>query len=695
MIGETLSHFKIVDKLGEGGMGVVYRADDMNLDRPVAIKVLPPEAQRDEESLGRFLREAKTASKLQHPNITTIYEFGVKEDLRYLVMEFVEGKTLKEMLKQGPLPTRQLLEITIQLVDALSLADEKAIIHRDIKSENIMVTGRGQVKILDFGLAKMVEKAGAQAHDAFHTSAGMVMGTISHMSPEQALGAELDARTDIYSSGVVLFEMATGKLPFSGGSPNVVLAKILNQPAPSASDINAEVPPALEQMIAKCLEKNREQRYQNALRLLVDLRAMKQQIESGRDWSGTVVMQPGRDLQVTAPPAEKLSELVPPTLQAATPAVTPPGGVATVAVPARAVAPPPAAPAPDSGARTPSVPRVAAISPSSRAWRLGTCTGLAALRKGLGLTAIVYAMGCVALFALPLFRPERVRGLTVVRWLHEAIDPLLGFAYGVINVDLTYQNFNFLLVGLALLTYIVAQVVIGRLEELESWLRKPLLTRAAVGGGHISGGRPVYGGGVGHAGGGVGGRDASRMSLLRDYAAAKRILGEVKKELAFLSVDVVGSTKMKVGEDKIVVEHAFTEYKKFLEHLFREYRAYKVAWTPDGAMSCFPSVEDASTMGRKLLVELDWFNRDVHQLRTEFHVRCGLNAGEVMVPDDKPLEEISDETIDVAGHLQKYAELDSLWVSGDVYRGLANREGFVQVTRRVDNRDVYAWRKPS
>ena len=691
MIGETLSHFKIVGKLGEGGMGVVYRADDMNLDRPVAIKVLPPEAQRDEESLGRFLREAKTASKLQHANITTIYEFGVKADLRYLVMEFVDGKTLKEMLKQGPLPARQLLEIAIQIVDALSLADEKAIIHRDIKSENLMLTNRGQVKILDFGLAKMVEKAGAQAQDAFHTSAGMVMGTISHMSPEQALGAELDARTDIYSTGVVLFEMATGKLPFTGNSPNVMLAKILNQPAPSASDINSEVSPALEQVIAKCLEKNREQRYQNALRLLVDLRGMKQQIDSGRDWSGTVVMQPGRDLQVTAPPAEKLSELVPPTPQAARPAVTPPGGVATVAVPARGVAPPPSAPARDSGALTPSVPRTAAISPSARAWRLGACTGLSVLRKGLGLVAIVYAMGCVALFALPVFRPERVRGLTAVRWLHEIIDPLVAFAYSVINVDLTYQNFNFLLVGLALLTYIVAQVVIGRLEGLESWLRKPLLTRPAVAGGgvHIGGGRP------GHAGVGVGGRDASRMSLLRDYAATKRVLGEVKKDLAFLSIDVVGSTKMKVGEDKIVVEHAFTEYKKFLEHLFHEYRAYKVAWTPDGVMSCFPSVEDASTMGRKLLVELDWFNRDVHQLRIKFHVRCGLNAGEVMVPDEKPLEDISDETIDVAGHLQKYAAADSLWVSGDVYRSLASREDFVQVPRQVDNRDVYAWQKPS
>ena len=195
----------------------------------------------------------------------------------------------------------------------------------------------------------------------------MVMGTISHMSPKQALGADLDARTDIYSTGVVLFEMATGKLPFSGGSPNVVLAKILNQPCPSATDVNPDVSPALGGVIAKCLEKNREQRYQNAVRLLVDLRAMKQQIDSGRDWSGTVVMQPGRDLQVTGPPSEKLSALVPPTPQAATPAVTPPGGLATVAVPTPAVAPRPAAPARDSGAFTPSVARHAAVSPAERA----------------------------------------------------------------------------------------------------------------------------------------------------------------------------------------------------------------------------------------------------------------------------------------------------------------------------------------
>ncbi len=185
------------------------------------------------------------------------------------------------------------------------------------------------------------------------------------------------------------------------------------------------------------------------------------------------------------------------------------------------------------------------------------------------------------------------------------------------------------------------------------------------------------------------------MSLLRDYAAAGRILSEVKKEMAFLAIDVVGSTKMKAGEEKIVIEHAFSEYKKFLERIFREFRAYKVAWTPDGVMTCFPSVEDASGAARKVLLELDWFNRGVHQLRGKFSVRCGLNFGEVLLPDNKPLEEVSDEVIDVAGHLQKSAEVDSVWVSAQVFQRLADRSGFTRLNTQVDNHDVFAWRKPS
>ncbi len=687
MIGETLSHFKVVDKLGQGGMGVVYRGMDLSLDRPVAIKILPPEAQRDEDSVARFLREAKTASKLQHPAITTIYEFGVKDDLRYLVMEYIEGKTLKEMLKKGSLPIRQALEITIQVADALTLADEKGIIHRDIKSENIMVTDRGQVKILDFGLAKMMAKTGPAAADAFHTTAGLVMGTITHMSPEQALGAELDVRTDIYSTGVVLFEMVTATLPFAGTSPNIVLAKILNQPPPAPSDFNPDIPPALEKAIAKCLEKNRDQRYQSATHLLTDLKALKQQIESERDWSGTVVAQAGKTFRVTAP--ENLRDLVPQSPSAAP--ATAPSGTAPIAAGGTAPAAA-AAPAADTAAvpRPVAAPARPALSPAARAWRLRACFVIGAVRKMISLSGALYAMGCVALFAMPMLRAERVANLAPVRVLHQAIDPLLSLVAGVVNFNFTYQNFNFLLVGLALATYILQQIVTGRLEWLESLIRKTLVVKPATHLGRLPTAAPLPG-----AGTASGAHAASRMSLLRDYAAAKRILGEVKKEMAFLAIDVVGSTKLKLGEDKIVIEHAFTEYKKFLERIFREFHAYKVAWTPDGVMSCFPTVEDAAAAARKLLVELDFFNRDVHQLRSKFHVRCGLNYGEVLLPDNKPLEEVSDEVIDVAGHMQKYAEVDSLWVSGEVYRRLLDRSGFSRMDTQVDNNDVFAWRKPS
>jgi class 3 adenylate cyclase len=329
------------------------------------------------------------------------------------------------------------------------------------------------------------------------------------------------------------------------------------------------------------------------------------------------------------------------------------------------------------------------ISAADRTWRLRACLVVANLRRGLAVGGAVYAMACIAYFALPIFRAERVHGSAIVRVLHLAIDPMLALITSIISFELTYQNFNFLLIGLALLTYILQQVVTGRLESLETWIRKPLLAKPATTG------IPVVTAAQTRAIAQSGAQQASRMSLLRDYAAAKRILTEVKKELAFLSIDIVGSTKLKVGEDKIVVEHAFTEYKKFLDRIFREFRAYKVAWTPDGVMSCFSSVEDAAAAARKLLAELDWFNRDVHQLRARFHVRCGLNVGEVLVPDNKPLEEISDEAIDVAGHMQKFADVDSLWISGEAFQHLVDRENFTKLDKQVDNREVYAWRRAS
>lgn len=670
MIGETLSHFKITEKLGQGGMGVVYRGVDLSLDRPVAIKILPPEQQQKEESEARFLREARTASKLQHPAITTIYEFGVKDDLRYLVMEFIEGKTLKGMLQSGPLAIRQVLEIGIQIADALSLAGEKGIIHRDIKSENIMLTERGQVKILDFGLAKMMEKAGPVGPETFQTVGGVVMGTVSYMSPEQALGAELDARTDIYSTGVVFYEMATGKLPFAGSSPSVVLAKVLNQPPPSLTDLNPQVPPALEKIIFKCLEKNRDQRYSDAQSFLGDLRALKQETERARDWSGTVVMPSVADTRLTPEATDRLQELVPPSSSS----VSATGGTAAATLSAPQVA--------GSTGAAEAVPRPKPVpKAASKAWRAPASFLVKSVRKVIATVALLYASACLVLFLLPFVRPERWSNSMWVRWLHTATDPVLSFATSVANFDLRYQDFDFMLLGVALVVYFLQIFLTGRLLWLEAQIQKPQLRAATAGAIPQISTSPAA-------------ARASRMSLLREYAAAKQMLSTVKKELAFLSIDVVGSTKMKIGEDKISIEHAFAEYKKFLERVFREHRAHKLAWTPDGVMSCFHSMDDAAAAARKLLTDLDWFNRDVHQLRAKFHVRCGLNCGEVLFPEDKPLEEISDEVIDVAGHLQKYAESDTLWVSEDVYNRLQDRSGFARMDTPVDNHTVFSWRKP-
>lgn len=687
MIGESLSHFKIIGKLGQGGMGVVYRGVDLNLDRPVAIKVLPAEVQQDEDSVARFLREAKTASKLQHPAITTIYEFGVQDDLRYLVMEYVEGKTLKQILKEGgPLPTRQVVDIAMQMADALSLAGEKGVIHRDIKSENIMLTDRGQVKILDFGLAKLMEKTGPVASDNFQTTDGSVRGTITHMSPEQALGAEVDVRTDIYSAGVVMFEMATGRIPFSGSSANVVLAKIMNQPAPAVSELNPEVSPAIEKVIRKCLEKNREQRYQNAGNLLLDLKAIKQGLEKENAWSSTVVIQSVKPLSQI----ENLKELIP---------AAPPPVLSSGPVPVSGTAPTSASTSQSGSAETGSgalrgidttAIRRALIQEQKEVPRAVKITVKVAMalsrvfRRAIGLAGGVYAFGCVALFVMSLLNTDQLRNLEgAIPWLRDALGPGLELAASLAPFPLMFGNSDFLPLALGIGVYVLQLVVCSGLERLEGLLkkiidRKPTIAQQAI---QLPQQRLITP------------ASASRMSLLREYAVAKRMLSEAQREMAFLAADVVGSTKMKLGEEKITIEHAFAEYKKFLDRIFRECRVHKVAWTPDGVMACFPSVDDAANAGRKIITDLEWFNRDVHQLRTKFHVRCGLNSGVVLIPEEKPLEEISDHTIDVAGHLQKDAGSDTLWISEDAHARLSDKTGFTKLDIQIDGHQVFAWSK--
>jgi Tol biopolymer transport system component len=295
MIGQTISHYRITGQLGSGGMGIVYEAQDLDLGRRVALKFLPPQTSRDQNALDRFLLEARAASALNHPNICTIYavervqtENGQEQS--FIAMELLEGDTLDRRLGGG-LPLDRLLDWSIQLADALDAAHAKGIIHRDIKPANVFVTQRGPVKVLDFGLAKLtrpeiaMSTIGATQDDptpAHLTSPGATVGTIAYMSPEQARGLELDTRTDLFSLGTVIYQMATGRLPFSGATSAVVFHAILELDAVSALQLNATLPPKLDEIITKALEKDRELRYQSAADLRGDLKRLKRDTESGR-----------------------------------------------------------------------------------------------------------------------------------------------------------------------------------------------------------------------------------------------------------------------------------------------------------------------------------------------------------------------------------------------------------------------------
>jgi len=661
---EKFGNYRIDQKLGEGGMGVVYLATDLELERRVALKTLISGAEEDEERLARFLREAKAVSRLQHPSIVTMYHFGVEGSTRYLVMEYIEGKTLRKMISGQPLPISQMLDYAIQIADGLSLAHERGVIHRDLKAENVMVTPRGQVKILDFGLAKLKETKTQSGDDetAFRTEFGMVVGTVSTMSPEQAMGREVDARSDIFSLGVIFYQMATGKLPFEGPTPQATLALILNQEAPPVTDLNPEVPPELARLIQQCMQKSHVFR-PSATDLVLRLKNIQAQLGSGKLAASDIRPSAG------APSMDSRS-VTSLSTTASVPAMTQPGSGKTSSVKTPAIS-----------LTTPSATAMQAAEAGNVASLKGTYYAIRIARIAFSILTLTVPLSYLLMFIIGggLIRSQVIEGTMLMRYVQTVVTPALSLVDRIFTFRMVSNGWNFMLLILAVAAFVARHLIMLPAEAGEHWAKSRLLKARA------SAPQTAAMSVSDRSGSG------SRLALLRKYNESKKVLFQEKKPLAFMSIDVVGSTQMKRGEDKLTVEHAFVEFKKFVERILNSNNCWKSAWTPDGVMCAFRGTPEAVTAGQEVLSGLGWFNSGVHNLRTPFAVRAGVHYGEVVFPDDKDMVEVSDFTIDVAGHLQKHGAQNTLWVSKEAVDMLSDTSGFKMLEQQVDSHGVFEW----
>jgi serine/threonine protein kinase len=664
MIGKQFGPYKLESKIGEGGMGVVYRAVDTDLDRPVAIKMVHASTlgtgSESDESVARFLREAKAASRLQHPAIMTIYQFGVEENTRYLAMEFIDGKTLKRIISGRPMPVNEICEIAMQVADGLSVAHERGVIHRDLKAENIMVTPRGQAKILDFGLAKIAQSEQHVAEsdtvdDFYKTQVGTVLGTVSNMSPEQALGHEVDEKADIFSLGVIFYEMATGKNPYIGPTAQATMARILNQEPELVSELNPTIPPELESLIHLCLRKDPKQR-PSARQVTSEFKRIYATL-SAHD----LVSDQLRSQTVSQPSGSVINS-----------------GNAISTIPLSAS---------QNQPLIPSSQRVSAVvsrrlHPAITANIKKIHLALKALRVTVALLTLSVPLSFVLYLLVSggLVRPQFVEGTTLWEYIKALVVPSLAAAENILTIRPVVNGWNLMLAGLAVVAFVVRHLVMMPLEQAEHWAKTRMLRAQGNAGGPTSNTLKTAE------------TAQDRLSVLREYSESQNRLSQGKQRLAFLSIEIVSLVKMKQGEDNLVVEHALAEYKKFVERILRSNHVWKVAFTPETTTAGFLRAEDAVRAGQSVLNELGWFNDGIHRLRSRFSVRCGVHAGELIYPAEKGLEEVSDPVIDIAAHMQKNAESDSLWTSREVLGELSSKEGFRMLDKQVDGRVTFEWK---